>query len=176
MELTIGNLKDGVIDLYASTSSSFSYVTTDPSSGYQIEVDDSDDFVLNVNKMAIDIDIDIDSGGILNFGGRGTAIGDLSGTTSLYEDSYGIVTADSDWAPLTVSGQTTTNVYAQMPNDSSSVWIGDQTPNVYDQAQPGTSRSSDPHEFSITNATANELDLDTDNVPLTVHGMLSHRN
>ena len=198
LSLTISGLKTAIkndaIDLYAYTSSSsFSHVTTDSSSGYQIEVDDSDDFVLNVNNMAIN------SGGILNFAGDGTAIGDLSGTTSLYEDGGGWVTTDSDDTPLTVSGQTTTNVYAQMPNGSSSVWVGDQTPNVYDQAQPGTSGASDPHgtagpdsfnidgpadnirghwrvqigadndvnnqhEFSITNATANGLDLDTDNV------------
>ena len=198
LSLTISGLKtaikNGAIDLYANSGwNSFSHVTTDSSSGWQIEVDNNDSFVINVdNKMKFD------SGGHLNFGGDGTAIGDLNGTTSLYTDGDWITT-DSDDTPLTVSGQTTTNVYAQMPNGSSSVWVGDQTPNVYDQAQPGTSGSSDPHgtagpdsfnidgpadnirghwrvqigadndvnnqhEFSITNATANGLDLDTDNV------------
>jgi len=199
LSLTISGLqtaiKDGAISLYASntTSSSFTHVTTDSSSGYQIEVDNNDSFVINVdNKMKFDGD------GHLNFGGYGTAIGDLNGTTSLYTDGDWVTTNSED-TPLTVSGQTTTNVYAQMPNGSSSVWVGDQTSNVYDQAQPGTSGSSDPHgtagpdsfnidgpadnirghwrvqigadndvnnqhEFSITNATANGLDLDTDNV------------
>ena len=67
-------------------------------------------------------------------------------------------------------------------------YVGDQRPNIYNQAQPGTSASSDPHgppdnirghwrvqigadndinnqhEFSLTNATANGLDLEDDNV------------
>ena len=73
-------------------------------------------------------------------------------------------------------------------NAESSGYVGDQESGVYDQAQPGTSDSSDPHgppdnirghwrlqigadndidnqhEFSITNATANGLDLEDDNV------------
>jgi len=67
-------------------------------------------------------------------------------------------------------------------------YVGDQGPGIYNQVQPGTSASSDPHgppdnirghwrvqigadndinsqhEFSLTNATANGLDLEDDNV------------
>ncbi|MBB17605.1 hypothetical protein CMK22_20250, partial [Candidatus Poribacteria bacterium] len=67
-------------------------------------------------------------------------------------------------------------------------YVGDQRPGIYNQVQPGTSASSDPHgppdnirghwrgqigadndinsqhEFSLTNATANGLDLEDDNV------------
>ena len=73
-------------------------------------------------------------------------------------------------------------------NAESSGYVGDQESGVYNQAQPGTSESSDPHgpddnirghwrvqigadndinsqhEFSLTNATANGLDLEDDNV------------
>jgi WD40 repeat protein len=103
----------------------------------------------------------------------------------------------SDTLDKTVKTWDLSDFYNRAVIDSAE-YVGDYGPNIYDQAQPGTSDSSDPHgtsgpasvnqhgpsdnsrghwrvqigadndinsqhEFSLTNATANGLDLEDDN-------------
>ena len=114
-------------------------------------------------------------------------------SVSFSPDGQILVSGSGEWSEVsdtldkTVKTWDLSDFYNRAVIDSEE-YVGDYGPNIYDQAQPGTSDSvnqhgppdnsrghwrvqigadndiNSQHEFSITNATANGLDLEDDNV------------